>query len=119
MFLQASSVITRFEREASLGINGSLSGSPGSEISGSGGAGLSFGFSEQPTVTFTPLQGEEFAKRLNKRSTDSAQKIRMRIDKARQEMSSAGNFDLVIINDDLDKALIETKEAIRKFLLSK
>lgn len=66
LFLQVSSVIARFEREGSLGVNAGVSSeaSSGAAPTLSGGVGVDLGYSEQPTVTFTPLQGEDFAERL-------------------------------------------------------
>jgi len=66
LFLQVSSVIARFERESSLDLSAGVNAdaSSGSAPSISGGAGVGLGFAEQPTVTFTPLQGEDFAERL-------------------------------------------------------
>lgn len=60
LFLGVSSVIARFEREAGLGVQGSFD----SDLVGSGRVNVNFDYAEQPTVTFTPLQGEEFAERL-------------------------------------------------------
>ena len=42
--------------------------------------------------------------RLKKRDTDSDEEIRVRIEKAEYELSYANDFDIVIINDDLEKA---------------
>lgn len=54
--------------------------------------------------------------RLRKRSTDSEENIRKRIEKARHEIGKASDFDRVIINDDLDKAVNEALEVLSKFL---
>ncbi len=68
-------------------------------------------------IFIKPPSIKELEKRLKKRSTDSIQKIQMRLDKARQEISLADDFDLIIINDDLDLALEKTSQAIREFLM--
>ena len=59
---------------------------------------------------------EELAKRLNSRGTDSQESIKKRLDKAAYEMTFAPNFDQVIINDDLDKAVEETYQTILNFI---
>ena len=59
---------------------------------------------------------EELAKRLKSRGTDSQESIKKRLDKAAYEMTFAPNFDQVIINDDLDKAVEETYQTILNFI---
>ncbi len=54
--------------------------------------------------------------RLQKRGTDSPEMIEKRIGKADFELSFAPNFDLIIVNDDLEKAKKEAEVAIREFL---
>ncbi|HEC15297.1 MAG TPA: hypothetical protein ENI99_01785 [Sedimenticola sp.] len=59
MFLEVSSVNTRFTLNSSLSASGSFP--EGSDTYGIGGQ---LGYSDQPTVTYTPLQGENFVQRL-------------------------------------------------------
>ena len=54
--------------------------------------------------------------RLTGRATDSAEMIEKRLAKAEWEMSFAPQFDRIIVNDDLDTALDETKRAIIEFI---
>lgn len=54
--------------------------------------------------------------RLQKRGTDSPEMIEKRIGKADFELTFAPNFDLVIVNDDLEAAKQEAEKAIREFL---
>jgi len=67
-------------------------------------------FIQPPSIT-------ELENRLKLRSTDTLEKIQMRIYKARFEMSFAKEFDVVIINDKLEIALEETTASVRKFLI--
>ena len=54
--------------------------------------------------------------RLKKRSTESEDKINMRIAKASVELATAPQFDEIIKNYDLAVALKETEELVRDFL---
>jgi len=54
--------------------------------------------------------------RLKKRSTESKDKINMRIAKASVELATAPQFDKIIKNYELEVALKETEELVRDFL---
>lgn len=54
--------------------------------------------------------------RLQKRSTETPEKIQQRIAKANQEMAFEPQFDCVIINNDLSVALREAEICVREFL---
>jgi len=62
---------------------------------------------------------EEIEKRLNGRGTDSPEKIRMRVNKAHEELKLADQFDEIIVNDNLDKAKEEAVRIITGFIRSK
>lgn len=68
------------------------------------------------TLFISPPSIEALRERLEKRGTDSPEKILLRLGKARQEMETATRFDRIIINDDLDQALLETENIVRQFL---
>ncbi len=57
--------------------------------------------------------------RLANRGTESPEQIEKRISKASYEMSFAGMFDLVIVNDVLETAIEETFHKIETFLKHK
>ncbi|MBK5203087.1 MAG: guanylate kinase [Prolixibacteraceae bacterium] len=59
---------------------------------------------------------EELKKRLKLRSTDSDEIIRKRIDKAEYELSFSPQFDVILINDNLEDAFIESEKIVEKFL---
>jgi guanylate kinase len=63
-----------------------------------------------------PPSIEELEKRLKGRGTETEESFQKRIDKAEQEMEYAKDFDVVIVNDDLQKAVNETIENIRNFI---
>ena len=68
------------------------------------------------SVFIQPPSIEELRKRLEGRGTDSPETINSRIAKAEFELSYAPKFDLVVVNDELEKAEAQALEAIRKFL---
>ena len=68
------------------------------------------------SVFIQPPSVEELRKRLNGRGTDSPEVIESRIAKAEFELGYAPRFDVVIVNDDLEKAKAETLKVITEFL---
>lgn len=68
-------------------------------------------------VTFHPTPGiEELRNRLVGRGTDAPEVIESRIAKAEFELSFADKFDVVIVNDELEKAEAETLKIIQDFI---
>jgi guanylate kinase len=67
-------------------------------------------------IFIAPPSLEELKKRLMIRGTDSPEMIAKRLEKAEFEMSFAPQFDVVIVNDDLEKAKKATEEVIYNFL---
>ena len=70
------------------------------------------------SVFIQPPSIEELRKRLEGRGTDSPETIDKRIAKAEFELSYAPKFDLIVVNDQLEKAEAQVLEAIREFLIS-
>lgn len=67
-------------------------------------------------VFVQPPSVEELRNRLKFRSTETEEKIQMRIAKAEHELSFAGQFDVIIVNDDLQKAFIQAEKITGEFL---
>lgn len=63
-----------------------------------------------------PPSIDELKIRLKKRSTESDDKINMRIAKASVELATAPQFDKIIKNYDLDFAKVEAYELVKAFL---
>lgn len=59
-----------------------------------------------------PPSLDELERRLRKRDRDSPDAIARRLQRARQEIEAAGEFDRAIVNDDLDLALAEVEEML-------
>jgi guanylate kinase len=66
-----------------------------------------------------PPSIEELENRLVKRNTDSPAIIRMRVEKAREEIKLANQFDTIINNNQLDKAKQEVQVIVKSFLENK
>lgn len=85
-----------------------------------GGLRIKERFPEQSLAVFVkPPSIEELEKRLRNRQTESEDKIKMRLDKASQELAQAEKFDVIIKNDDLQKALQEAEKVVGEYLKSK
>jgi len=68
------------------------------------------------SVFVMPPSIEELEKRLVSRSTDSNEDITTRINKANEELQYANQFDIIIINDKLEKAIEEAALAVKNFI---
>ena len=68
------------------------------------------------SVFVKPPSIEELKIRLKKRSTESEDKINMRVAKASIELATAPQFDFIIENNELDIALKEAEELAHNFL---
>lgn len=66
-----------------------------------------------------PPSIEELRSRLEGRATDAPEVIESRIAKAAYELSFAPQFDVVVVNDDLDKAKAEALRIIQNFIEDK
>jgi guanylate kinase len=71
---------------------------------------------ETLAVFVKPPSVDELKIRLKKRSTESDEKINMRIAKASVELATAPQFDKVIKNYDLDKALHEAHQLVADYI---
>ena len=82
-----------------------------------GGISLKDKFGTNSIAIFVmPPSVEELENRLIKRGTDTPEKIRMRVEKAKSELGFANQFDTVIVNHQLDKAKSEALKIVSSFL---
>lgn len=87
------------------------------DIDVSGGLRIKKKFPDQTLAVFIkPPSVDELKKRLKKRSTESDEKINMRIAKAHVELATAPQFDVIIKNYDLEIAKKEAVELVEKFI---
>ncbi|MCD8178297.1 MAG: guanylate kinase [Tannerellaceae bacterium] len=82
-----------------------------------GGCNIKSFYGDRALSIFIQPPGiEELKKRLTGRGTDAPEVIESRIAKAEFELGFAPRFDVVIINDVLEKAQEETLKVIKDFL---
>ena len=87
------------------------------DIDVSGGLRIKRKFPEETLAVFVkPPSIDELKIRLKKRKTESDDKINMRIAKASAELATAPLFDVIIENDNLEKALNEAEVLISDFV---
>jgi len=87
------------------------------DIDVSGGLRIKKKFPEKTLAVFVkPPSVDELKIRLKKRSTESDDKINMRIAKASVELATAPQFDKIIKNYDLDVALDEAHKLVADFV---
>lgn len=71
---------------------------------------------EALAIFVQPPSVEALKERLQGRSTESREKIAMRIAKAEKELAYANQFDVVLTNDDLQKCFLEAETILNNFL---
>lgn len=87
------------------------------DIDVAGGLRIKRKFPEETLAVFVkPPSIDELKIRLKKRSTESEDKINMRIAKASVELATAPQFDVIIKNYDLDTAKEEASQLVRNFV---
>ena len=87
------------------------------EVDVKGGINLKNKFGTKAIAIFImPPSVEELENRLVKRATDTPEKIRIRLEKAHDELKLANQFDSVIVNHELDRAKKETLKMVTSFL---
>lgn len=71
-------------------------------------------FPETVSIFIMPPSFEELEKRLRNRNTDSEEDIINRLDIAKKEITYKDKYDHIVINDNVDKAVIDIKNIIDK-----
>lgn len=87
------------------------------DIDVSGGLRIKHKFPQETLAVFVkPPSVDELKRRLKERSTESDEKINMRIAKAHVELATAPQFDTIIKNYDLDVAKQDAYELVKEFI---
>jgi guanylate kinase len=82
-----------------------------------GGLNLKSLYGDNALAIFVmPPSEDELGKRLRGRNTDSEDKIRQRLAKARKEIGRSDRFDHILINRELDLAKKEAESLLKVFL---
>lgn len=82
-----------------------------------GGLRIKNKFPDETLAVFVKTPSiEVMEKRLRSRNTDSEEKIRERITKAERELLYADDFDVILINDDLEIAKKEAEKIVKEFI---
>ncbi len=87
------------------------------DIDVAGGLRIKHKFPQETLAVFIkPPSVDELKRRLKERSTESEEKINMRIAKAHVELATAPQFDTIIKNYDLETAKQEACELVKQFV---
>ncbi|EKY07369.1 guanylate kinase [Capnocytophaga sp. oral taxon 332 str. F0381] len=87
------------------------------DIDVAGGLRIKKQFPKQTLAIFIqPPSIAVLEERLRARNTESNEKIAMRLAKAEQELAAAHQFDVIIKNDGLQKALDEAERIVTEFI---
>lgn len=82
-----------------------------------GGLAIKYKYPNKTLAVFVqPPSLEEMERRLRKRNTDSEKRILERVTKAKREMKFSPDFDVILINDDLETAKKEAYLLVKDFI---
>jgi len=82
-----------------------------------GGLNIKSQFPTQTLAVFVqPPSIEEMERRLRNRQTDSEEKIKERVAKAEKELKYANDFDVILVNNDLDTAKNDAYKLVENFI---
>lgn len=82
-----------------------------------GGLNIKKYFGDNALAVFVqPPNYEALEERLRYRSTETEEKIQMRLAKAKEELGHADQFDTILVNDDLTIACAAAKKLIEQFI---
>ncbi len=84
------------------------------EIDVNGGLQVKKNYSDAVLIMLVPPSVEEIKRRLIKRGTESEEKINLRMERIEYELNKKDLYDYVVVNDDLETAITEVEEIIKK-----
>ena len=73
---------------------------------------------ETLAIFVKPPNLNELIRRLKDRGEESEDKINMRVAKAPVELATAPQFDTIVVNSDLEEALVEAYQCVNDFINS-
>ena len=87
------------------------------DVDVNGGRNIKRYFGDQALSIFVmPPSIEVLEQRLRSRGTDSEEAIVKRLARSAEELKQAPQFDVTIVNDDLQRAVAEARTTIERFL---
>ena len=90
------------------------------DVDVNGGLNIKKFFGDDALAIFVmPPSIEVLEQRLRSRGTESEESILKRLSRSRKELDESPKFDVTIVNDDLDKAVEETRRIIENFIGNK
>lgn len=82
-----------------------------------GGSKMKKYFGDEALAVFVqPPSVDELRNRLISRSTDALEVIEKRIAKAEYELTFANQFDVIVVNENLEQAFVEAENCIQEFI---
>ncbi len=84
------------------------------EIDVNGGLEVKKTYPDAVLIMLTPPSLEEVEKRLIKRSTETLEKIKLRMQRIDYELEKSDLYDYTVVNDKLEQAIIDVEEIINK-----
>lgn len=82
-----------------------------------GGLNIKKKYGDEALAVFVkPPSVEALKKRLKQRATDDDREIKTRLAKAEKELTFADKFDVIIVNEHLEKAKKQTLKVVKDFL---
>ncbi len=89
------------------------------DVDVNGGINIKKYFGDDALAIFVmPPSIEVLEQRLRQRGTETEESIVKRLGRSANELKEAPKFDITIVNDNLDRAVQETKVAVEQFLQS-
>ncbi len=85
------------------------------EIDVNGAAAVQARYPDAITIFIRPGSDEELERRLRGRGTEEESAVARRLARARDELASAGQYGHQVINDDLDRAVGEVCDILRRY----
>lgn len=84
-----------------------------------GGLNLKKQFGDDALAVFVKAPSiKHIEERLKMRDTETPESFARRIQKAAKEMETASDFDVILVNDDLNNALREAERIVKDFVVS-
>jgi guanylate kinase len=87
------------------------------DVDVAGGINIKKKYGEKALSIFVmPPSIDELEKRLVNRKTETPESLQKRLSKARYELSFSGEFDKIVVNDNLQQAIEEAATLVKDFL---